>query len=115
MISKMYHRRKRESVTSSKNAKDVVQGKFEKEKAVEIKTSERLLTLLELIEFPYKVFETNNKVGIPQLSEEKRRRSTTADFANFAEVSGTKDSKERTKSTVWIDKLKEIGKVDIKN
>ena len=61
---------------------------------MENKTSEKLLTLLELIEFLYKVFEINNKVGIPQLFEEKRRRFTTADFAKFAEVSGTKDSKE---------------------
>ena len=79
---------------------------------MENKTSEKLLTLLELIEFLYKVFEINNKVGIPHLFEEKRRRFTTGDFAKFAEVSGTKDSKE---SSVWIDKLKEIGKGDKRN
>ena len=33
----------------------------------------------------------------------------------FAEVSGTKDTKERTKLTVVIDKLNEIGKDDIKS
>ena len=79
---------------------------------MEKETSEKLLTLSELIEYLYKVFEINNKVGIPQLFEEKRRRFTTADFAKFAEVSGTKDSKG---SSVWIDKLKEIGKGDKRN
>ena len=61
------------------------------------------------------MFEIKNKVGIPQLFEEKRTRFTTADFAKFAEVSGTKDTKERTKLTVVVDKLKEIGIDDLKN
>ena len=61
------------------------------------------------------MFEIKNKVRIHQLFEEKRRRYTSADFAKFAEVSGTKDTKERTKLTVVIDKLKEIGEDDIKN
>ena len=60
------------------------------------------------------MFEIKNKVGIPQLFEEKRRRYTSADFAKFAEVSGIKDTNERTKLTVVIDKLNEIGKDDIK-
>ena len=85
-----------------------------RENCVERETSENLLTFLELIEFLQKVFELNNKVGIPQLFEEKKRRYTSVDFANFAEVSGTKDTKERTKLTVVIDKLKEFGKDDIK-
>ena len=61
------------------------------------------------------MFEIKNKVGIPQLFEEKRRRYTSADFAKFADVSETKDTNERTKLTVVIDKLNEIGKDDIKS
>ena len=60
------------------------------------------------------MFEIKNKVGIPQLFEEKRRSYTSADFAKFAEVSGTKGTEEGTKLTVVIDKLNEIGKDDIK-
>ena len=60
------------------------------------------------------MFEKKNKFGIPQLFEEKRRRYTSTDFAKIAEVSGAKDTIERTKLTVVIDKLKENGKDDLK-